>query len=73
MGDNDKVKELKDTAIQQIMMGDVLVNYVREAGALIESNAGEGRQMMEQIDKITTMTEDLCKELAPFTSRPAIQ
>jgi len=73
MEDNDKVKELKDTAIQQIMMGDVLVNYVREAGSLIETNAGEARQMMDQIDKITAMTEDLCKELAPFTSRPAIQ
>lgn len=73
MEDNDKVKELKDTAIQQIMMGDVLVNYVREAGSLIETNAGEARQMMEQIDKITAMTEDLRKELAPFTSRPAIR
>ncbi len=70
MEDNDKVKELKDTAIQQIMMGDVLVNYVREAGSLIETNAGEAKLMMERIDRITRMSEKLQGELAPFTSRP---
>ena len=67
--DNDKVKKLRDTSIQQIMMGDVLLNYVREAGRLIESNAALAKQNMEEIEAITDLSAKLQKELNPFKSQ----
>ena len=67
--DNEKVKRLRDTSIQQIMMGDVLLNYVREAGRLIESNAALAKQNMEEIESITGLNDKLQKELSPFRSQ----
>lgn len=67
--DNEKVKKLRDTSIQQIMMGDVLLNYVREAGRLIESNAALAKQNMEEIEAITDLNTKLQKELNPFKSQ----
>ncbi len=67
--DNEKVKRLRDTSIQQIMMGDVLLNYVREAGRLIESNAELAKQNMVEIEAITGLNEKLQKELSPFRSQ----
>ncbi len=64
--DNDKVKNLRDTSIQQIMMGDVVLNYVREAGALIEANATQTRQALAEIESINLLTDKLQEELTCF-------
>ena len=45
--DNDKVKQLRETCIQQIMMGDVLRNDVTELGRLIEANIGEVTRILD--------------------------
>jgi methyl-accepting chemotaxis protein len=45
--DNDKVKQLRDTCIQQIMMSDVLRNDVTELGLLIEANTGEVTRILD--------------------------
>jgi methyl-accepting chemotaxis protein len=66
MEDNDKVKKLRDTCIQQIMMGDVVLNYVREAGTLIEANAAQTRQALTEIQSISLLTDTLQEELASF-------
>lgn len=66
MEDNDKVKKLRDTCIQQIMMGDVVLNYVREAGTLIEANAAQTRQALTEIQAISLLTDTLQEELASF-------
>jgi len=68
--DNDKVKKLRDTSIQQIMMGDVLLNYVREAGRLIESNAALAKQNTEEIETINNIAGQLQKELKQFKPQP---
>ncbi len=64
--DNDKVKKLRDTSIQQIMMGDVVLNYVREAGALIEANATQTQQALAEIESVNLLTDKLQEELACF-------
>jgi hypothetical protein len=67
--DNDKVKKLRDTSIQQIMMGDVVLNYVREAGTLIETNAVQTQQALTEIGAIGLLTDTLQQELASFRHR----
>jgi methyl-accepting chemotaxis protein len=69
MEDNDKVKTLRDTSIQQIMMGDVVLNYVREAGALIEANATQTQQALAEIGAISLLTDTLHEELASFRNQ----
>jgi len=64
--DNDKVKELKETCIQQIMMGDVLRNGVTEVDRLIEANAREARRTMKEIEANNTLIAAIEKELATF-------
>jgi hypothetical protein len=66
MEDNDKVKALRDTSIQQIMMGDVVLNYVREAGSLIEANAGQSRQILTAVEGLSRIAEQLQQELVLF-------
>jgi len=66
MEDNDKVKRLRDTSIQQIMMGDVVLNYVREACTLIENNTVEAKQMLESAEMLVQLTGRLQEELNTF-------
>jgi methyl-accepting chemotaxis protein len=66
--DNEKVKALRETSTQQMSMGEALLNYVREAGTLIESNVTAARGNMMEIETITRLTEELQKELEPFKS-----
>jgi methyl-accepting chemotaxis protein len=64
--DSDRIRKMRDTCIQQIMMGDVLLNYVREAGVLIEKNAQDSRHNMIEIEEISKLTAELKQEIAPF-------
>jgi hypothetical protein len=66
--DNEKVKALRETSIQQMSMGEALLNYVHEAGSLIESNVAAARGNMTEIESITTLTDRLQQELDPFKS-----
>ncbi|MFZ3208531.1 MAG: methyl-accepting chemotaxis protein [Geobacteraceae bacterium] len=66
--DNEKIKALWETSTQQMSVGKVLLNYVREAGSLIESNATAARVNMMEIETITRLTDELQKELEPFKS-----
>ncbi|WP_243374346.1 methyl-accepting chemotaxis protein [Geotalea sp. SG265] len=69
MEDNDRVKQLKETAVRQIMMGDVLLNYVTEAGSLNETNSALAKDMMQKIEVIAGLTDRLHRELAPFAGK----
>ncbi|GAB7025721.1 methyl-accepting chemotaxis protein [Geotalea toluenoxydans] len=69
MEDNDRVKQLKETAVQQIMMGDVLLNYVTEAGLLNEANSMLAEDMMKKIKVIAALTDRMHTELAPFVAK----
>ncbi|MCM2359563.1 MAG: methyl-accepting chemotaxis protein [Geobacteraceae bacterium] len=64
--DNDKVKGLRETCIQQIMMGDVLRNDVTEVDRLIEANAREARRIMAEIETNNELIGSIQRELATF-------
>lgn len=66
LDDNEKTKKLRETSMQQIRMGEMLLNYVREAGRLIETNADEAKQNVNEIESVTQLTEELQEELLPF-------
>lgn len=68
--DNEKVKELKGTCIQQIMMGDVLRNDVTEVDRLIEANAKEARRIMKEIETNNELIDKIQRELATFRNQP---
>ncbi|HEY6874067.1 MAG TPA: methyl-accepting chemotaxis protein [Geobacteraceae bacterium] len=68
--DNDKVKGLRETCIQQIMMGDVLRNDVTEVDRLIEANALEAKRIMTDIETINEMIGGIQQELATFRQQP---
>lgn len=68
--DNDKVKSLKETCIQQIMMGDVLRNDVTEVDRLIEANAQEAKRIMTAIETINEMIGRIQGELTTFRQQP---
>ncbi len=69
--DNEKVKKLRDTCLQQIMMAEVLLKYVKESGALMQANAVDARNNMEDIGIITNLTNRLQMELEPFKHQSA--
>src|SRR6266702_1707394 len=68
--DNEKVKELRETCIQQIMMGDVLRNDVTEVDCLIEANATEAKRIMTEIEIINDLIGTIQQELATFRQLP---
>jgi methyl-accepting chemotaxis protein len=68
--DNDKVKSLKETCIQQIMMGDVLRNDVTEVDRLIEANALEAKRIMTEIETINEMIGRIQGEPTTFRRQP---
>lgn len=69
LDDNEKVKSLKDTSLQQLVVGERVVNFVREVGSLIEANAGEAKTIMGEIDSVTVLTDKLKQELEPFKGK----
>jgi methyl-accepting chemotaxis protein len=71
LDDNDKVKKLKDTCIQQIMMGDVLRNDVTEVDRLIEGTAIEAKRIMTEIEEINTLICAMQQEMATFRHQPS--
>jgi len=68
--DNEKVKRLRETCIQQIMMGDVLRNDVTEVDRLIEANATEARRIMKEIEIINGLLGTIQQELTTFRHLP---
>jgi hypothetical protein len=68
--DNEKVKELRETCIQQIMMGDVLRNDVTEVDCLIEANATEAKRIMTEIELINDLIGTIQRELKTFRQLP---
>jgi methyl-accepting chemotaxis protein len=69
MEDNDEVKKLRDMCVQQIMMGDVLLNFIREAGTLSEACSRDANQIMTEVETLASLTEQVQTELAPFMPR----
>lgn len=69
--DNDRVKKLRDTSLQQIKMGDVLLDYVRESGKFLEQNTLEAKEIMREVEEISTLTNQLQTETAPFKPKAA--
>ncbi|HEY6839466.1 MAG TPA: methyl-accepting chemotaxis protein [Geobacteraceae bacterium] len=65
--DNDRVKSLRETSIQQIMMGDVVLNDVRNSSELIAANAAEARRVIDEIEIAIDLIETLRREMAPFS------
>lgn len=67
--DNNKVKRLKETCLQQIMMGDVLRNDVTEVDRLLEATAGEAKRTLTEIEKINDLICAMQQEMAIFRER----
>jgi methyl-accepting chemotaxis protein len=65
--DNDRVKNLRDVSIQQIMMGDVLLNDIRKSGSLISANSEETQRTVAEIRVAIELIEQLRQELSPFS------
>ena len=64
--DNDRVKGLRDTCIQQIMMGDVLRNDVTEVDRLIEDNAGDIKRILAEVETTNGLIGAIQAELGRF-------
>lgn len=64
--DNDKVKRLKETCMEQIAIGDVLRNEVNEVDRLIEGTAEEARKMLGEIERINNLITDMHREMESF-------
>lgn len=64
--DNDKVKRLKETCMEQIAIGDVLRNEVTEVDRLIQETADEAKKMLGEIEKINSLIIDMHGEMETF-------
>ncbi|WP_026842671.1 methyl-accepting chemotaxis protein [Citrifermentans bremense] len=64
--DNDKVKRLKETCMEQIAIGEMLRNDVAEVDQLIESTAEEAKQMLGEIETINNLINDMHREMESF-------
>lgn len=69
--DNEEVKKLRDMSVQQIMMGDVLHNFIKEASALSVTCTDEANQIMTEVETLANLTEMVQAELTPFMPRRA--
>lgn len=70
--DNEKVKSLKDTSLQQLVVSERVATFVREAGSLIEANAEEAKQIVSEIESIHRLTDKLKQELEPFRADQSV-
>ncbi|GFO55406.1 hypothetical protein GMSM_24130 [Geomonas sp. Red276] len=68
--DNDKVRMLNGTCVEQITRGDRLRNDINEVGRLMEVNAQEARRIMGEIEQINRTLGAIQSEMAVF--RPAL-
>ncbi|ACH40387.1 methyl-accepting chemotaxis sensory transducer, class 40+24H [Citrifermentans bemidjiense Bem] len=64
--DNDKVKRLKETCMEQIAIGEMLRNEVAEVDQLIEGTAEEAKQMLGEIETINNLINDMHREMESF-------
>lgn len=64
--DNDKVKRLKETCMEQIAIGEMLRNDVAEVDQLIESTAEEAKKMLGEIETINNLINDMHREMESF-------
>ena len=64
--DNDKVKRLKETCMEQIAIGDVLRNEVTEVDRLIQETADEAKKMLGEIETINSLIIDMHGEMETF-------
>jgi methyl-accepting chemotaxis protein len=71
LDDNERVKKLRETSIQQIMMGDVVLNDVRSSGTLIEANAEESKRIISEVTTALEIIRRLQQELTLFNRRSA--
>lgn len=65
--DNDKVRMLNESSVQQIQLGDSLRNDVNEVGRLMEANAREARRIMGEIEEINRNLGLIQNEMAIFS------
>ncbi|QWV94252.1 methyl-accepting chemotaxis protein [Geomonas oryzisoli] len=64
--DNDKVKRLKETCMEQIDIGDVLRKDVAEVDRLIQGTAQEAKQMLWEIETINGLIVAMHREMESF-------
>lgn len=64
--DNDKVKRLKETCMEQIAIGEMLRNDVAEVDQLIEGTAEEAKTMLGEIETISNLINDMHREMESF-------
>ena len=65
--DNERVKKLREVSIQQIMMGDVLLNDIRKSGSQISANSEEAQRAAAEIRIAIDLIEQLQQELSLFS------
>ena len=65
--DNERVKKLREVSIQQIMMGDVLLNDIRKSGSQISANSEEAQRAAAEIRVAIDLIEQLQQELSLFS------
>uniref|UniRef100_C6E1K2 Methyl-accepting chemotaxis sensory transducer n=1 Tax=Geobacter sp. (strain M21) TaxID=443144 RepID=C6E1K2_GEOSM len=64
--DNNKVKRLKETCMEQIAIGEMLRNDVAEVDQLIEGTAEEAKKMLGEIETISNLINDMHREMESF-------
>jgi methyl-accepting chemotaxis protein len=64
--DNDKVKRLKETCMEQIAIGDVLRTDVADVDRLIQGTAAEAKKMLGEIETINELIGAMHREMESF-------
>jgi methyl-accepting chemotaxis protein len=65
--DNDKMKRLRNIAIEQLRLSENLRICIGDSGILIQENVRSSKEIAEQIDALAQSTERLQQELSPFS------
>ncbi len=64
--DNEKARRLRETSVQQMILGDQVLTFIREAGTLIDANARSASDLIGDIEAATRLSAQLGKEIASF-------
>lgn len=66
--DSEKAKNLKAESLHQLQAAEEVQGFIKETGILIEANADEAKQIAARIEAVSELTDQLKRELAPFSS-----
>ncbi len=67
--ENEKMKRLRDSSLQQLRLAEILKECIGESGQLMQNNVVNARQIVHQIEDIMRGTQELHQQMVPFRGR----